>query len=689
MTAFDRLLIALETTGARTTGNGRTRMAQCPAHDDGHASLSVTQGNDRVLVKCQAGCDTDDVLAALALTSADLFNAPKSNGNSRGEIVATYDYLDEAETLLFQVVRFEPKGFRQRKPDGNGGWIWKLGDTPKVLYRLPQVLAAAKAHQTVYVVEGEKDVHAIEKAGAVATTCPGGAGKWQPHHTAALTGADVVVIPDRDTPGRTHGHQVVTALRRAGITTRTFEPATGKDVADHLTAGLGLEDLAPITTNPNTPDEGTRHIVLTKASQIKPRPVFWLWKRRLALGTLGLLAGREGTGKSTLGYWVAARLTRGELYGIYYGTPKAVLVCATEDSWEHTIVPRLIAADANLDLVERVEVLNAIDLHVSLSLPRDLLAVEKAATDTDAALLILDPLMSRLDDDLDTHRDGEVRKALEPLVAIADRTRMAVLGLIHHNKSGSSDPLQLVMASKAFTAVARSVHTVMPDPDDDTGQRRLFGTPKNNLGRTDLPMFSFTITGHPIPTEEGTAWTGKLEWGDEQTTTIEDAMRRAGDNGDDRSAVTEAMDWLSDYVSSKGGQVPSADAKKAGARAGHNVRSLQRARDRLKLTVSNGGFPRATYWEIPVGTTEAGTTVVPTVVPTLRGEGTTDMTGLFEAPLSTDTPVVPVVPVVTHPTRAGTTGGTTEPTPLCALCHTQPAPPGRGICQPCAAQAAS
>ena len=95
-------------------------------------------------------------------------------------------------------------------------------------------------------------------------------------------------------------------------------------------------------------DEGHRHVVLTSADSIKPRPVFWLWKNRLALGTLGLLAGREGVGKSTLGYWIAARITQGDLFGCFAGTPKAVLVCATEDSWEHTIVPRLMAAGADL-----------------------------------------------------------------------------------------------------------------------------------------------------------------------------------------------------------------------------------------------------------------------------------------------------------------------------------------------------
>ena len=113
-----------------------------------------------------------------------------------------------------------------------------------------------------------------------------------------------------------------------------------------------------------------------------------------------------------------------------------------------------MAAGADLSLVYRVEVVTTDDLHFGLSLPRDLLELQQVADEVGAALPLLDPLMSRLSDSLDTHRDGDVRRALEPLVALAARADLAVLGLIHHNKSASTDPLQLVMGSKAFTAVA-------------------------------------------------------------------------------------------------------------------------------------------------------------------------------------------------------------------------------------------
>lgn len=357
-----------------------------------------------------------------------------------------------------------------------------------------------------------------------------------------------------------------------------------------------------LATAPDVPIVATteateqRRMVLTKASDIRPRRVRWLWKDRLALGTLGLLAGREGLGKSSLGYWIAGQITRGLLPGEYGGAPRSVLVCASEDSWEFTIVPRLIAAGANLERVHRVEVLAADDIHVGLSLPRDLHAVERAARETESALLLLDPLMSRLSESLDTHRDGDVRRALEPMVAVADRTGMSVLGLIHHNKSGSSDPLQLVMGSKAFTAVARSVHTVVPDPDDDTDQRRLFGTPKNNLGRTDLPTLSFTISGHPVSTDDGTAWTSHIDWGGEIADSIAETMRRAADSPDDRSAASEAAGWLTDFMAENHRRAASADIRTAGAKAGHNYDALKRAKRKLRLQHEDEGFPRRTYW---------------------------------------------------------------------------------------------
>jgi len=351
-----------------------------------------------------------------------------------------------------------------------------------------------------------------------------------------------------------------------------------------------------------------RRLVLTRASEIRPKRVRWLWEGRVAIGTIALLAGREGLGKSTVSYWLASMVTRGLLPGEHLGVPRSVLVCATEDSWEHTIVPRLIAAGADLDKVQRVEVETAGGVHGTLSLPADLEETEAAITETGASLLILDPLTSRLTASLDTHKDADVRRALEPLAALADRSRIAVVGLMHHNKSATTDPLTLVMGSRAFTAVARSVHTVVPDPDDD--EARLFGTVKNNLGRIDLPSLPFRIEPFLVPTDDGDAETGRVVWGEPVAGSIGDALRRAAARSRNSAptATDDAADWLRDYLTANGAPVEalgpgrwveSADVKKAAAEAGHSDRPLLNARGRLGVRSEATGFPRRTWWALP------------------------------------------------------------------------------------------
>ena len=233
-----------------------------------------------------------------------------------------------------------------------------------------------------------------------------------------------------------------------------------------------------------------RRIDLTPASEIRPRPVDWLWPGRVAVGMLALLAGREGLGKSSIAYWLAARITRGDLPG-GPTEPADVLVCAGEESWEHAIVPRLIAYGADLTRVYRVGIRDANDIVIGLVLPDDLDELREAVDAKRPALLVLDPLISRLSGGLDSHKDAEVRRALEPMTALADKHKFAILGLIHFNKSNSTDPLQMVMASRAFGAIARLVNTVILDPDDETGARRLFGTPKSNISRDDLPAVRY------------------------------------------------------------------------------------------------------------------------------------------------------------------------------------------------------
>src|ERR1035441_8951471 len=241
--------------------------AKCPAHDDKSPSLSITEGSDgRVLLHCYAGCTPADICSKLGLKLADLFNGKPSRNGGKAAMVAAYDYRDEGGNLLFQVCRFQPKDFRQRRPDATqpDGWLWKTQGVRRVLYRLPEALAAIQRGEVVHVAEGEKDVAALVENGFAATCNPGGAGKWQSGYGATLKGAAVVIVADKDAPGREHAAEVAAKLQGVAASVKVIElPYTGgkpvKDAADFFTAGGTAADFkatcerAPQWTAPAQP----------------------------------------------------------------------------------------------------------------------------------------------------------------------------------------------------------------------------------------------------------------------------------------------------------------------------------------------------------------------------------------------------------------------------------------------------
>jgi len=258
--------------------------ARCPAHRDETPSLSVKETDGKILIKCHAGCTVESVVRALRLTMRDLFLETPATDQT-AEIVARYPYTDADGNLLYEVVRLKPKTFLQRRPDGAHGWVWgvsageyarrqngdwykaKPGDAnrklfpavDRVLYRLPEVITA----ETVYVVEGEKDANALANLGLVATTNPGGAGKWLPAYTETLAGRTVIIIPDNDPPGIAHADRAASSLygKAEKVTVLALPDLPEKgDVSDWLAAGNTREALVQLaeTTPPWTPEAPER-----------------------------------------------------------------------------------------------------------------------------------------------------------------------------------------------------------------------------------------------------------------------------------------------------------------------------------------------------------------------------------------------------------------------------------------------
>lgn len=283
--------------GVRTDGTGWS--ARCPCrNDDDNPSLHVGEGRDgRVLVTCHRGqpCSLTEICGAVGITVNDLFppkdenlrkkvpvkipaQKVKSGGvikkSSKLKLVASYDYCDAKGNLLFQKQRFideeGKKTFRQRRPDGDE-WIYSLGDTPKVLYRLPEVLAAVAANEMVFVVEGEKDADTLAGLGHTATTMPGGAGKWLDIHTVTLVGGDIWIIQDNDEVGIKHANDVMTELVEKGVAvTLVGPPKQFKDVTDFFDAGGRLEELEILSSSGTTTETTT---IVEEQPEQEPDPL--------------------------------------------------------------------------------------------------------------------------------------------------------------------------------------------------------------------------------------------------------------------------------------------------------------------------------------------------------------------------------------------------------------------------------
>lgn len=253
--SVDNFLTRLK--GVRPTGNGWD--ARCPCrNDDENPSLSIAEGTDgRVLVTCHRGegCSIVEICQSVGLKVMDLYpkdvvrEKPKKD-DRKLSLVATYDYRDKDGSLLFQkqrfVDQFGKKTFRQRRKDpaNPSSWLFSLGDTERVLYRLPQVLEAKSSGEVIWLVEGEKDADTLVSLGMCATTPPNGAGKWLDIHTKTLEGATVWLVADNDEVGKSHVNMVSKILTRNSCTVVKWAPPDGfKDVSDLIKSGKTLDDL--------------------------------------------------------------------------------------------------------------------------------------------------------------------------------------------------------------------------------------------------------------------------------------------------------------------------------------------------------------------------------------------------------------------------------------------------------------
>lgn len=594
---IEKVLGALEARDCGPRRSGANVSARCPAHDDHRASLSVGEGIDgRALVKCHAGCETADVLAALALEEKDLFaetpRRGKKSSASRRE-VARYIYQGADSAELYHVRRYEPKDFRPYKP---GATAPGLDGTPRVLYRLPEVLAAVKEGRLVFVVEGEKDADNLAALGLTATTAAGGAGaSWQPDFSETLRGAPVCIIADRDDPGRKHARKVAAALSGVAASVRVVEVTAGKDASDYIAAGAKREDFEKLAGASEWRSEPVpAPSVTVRLADVQPERVTWLWDARIPFGKVTLIDGDPGLGKSTLALEVAARLTTGRAMpeGEAVG-PANVVILTAEDGLADTIRPRLDAAGADTSRVfaltaARAE--NGEETFPTLDLNLD--AVADALRKHEARYLIVDPLMAFLGGTVNSWRDQDVRRVLAPLAKLAEGTGVAVVVIRHLTKSGGANAVYRGGGSIGISGAARSVLLVAKDPEDEN--RRVIASSKSNLSIPPASL-AYRVEASGLACRIVFDGTCPLS-ADGLLAAAEEAQ-----GGEDRSARSDAEDFLRHALS--GGSMPVTTLQAEARKAGHNWRTVRRAKENLRVEAKRAGFGASGRWEweLPIG----------------------------------------------------------------------------------------
>lgn len=430
---------------------GKGWEACCPAHDDNRASLSIAVGDEgRLLVHCHANCQPETIMAAVGLSMTDLF--PPSE---HGRIMRAYDYREENGEVAFQVVRMEPKDFRQRRPDGAGGWTWNLDGITVIPYRLPELIAAG-TDQTIWIVEGEKDADRLAALGLVSTTNPGGAGKWRQRFGKFFAGRQVVIIPDNDDPGKKHAEQVRTELNDFVASVHILELPVGLkgDVSEWLEAGGTKEKLIGLISEVRKSHAGNGPV----KGFLDPMPISeakvsaegsWLWHGFLSHKTITLLTALWKSGKTTLVAHLIKNMDEGgEFCGLKLSQATVLYITEEHESrWAerrnqlglkdhiHLLVrpfkgkPRM---DEWLRFMDHVEACQ-----------------KKRQTD----LIVFDTL-SNLWPVRDENDAAGVGAALMPLHQISEKS---ALWLLHHNRKGDGTEATASRGSGALTAFVDTI----------------------------------------------------------------------------------------------------------------------------------------------------------------------------------------------------------------------------------------
>jgi len=538
-----------------------------------------------------------------------------------------YIYVDTDNAPLFTKERYVKK-------DGSKGYAYSHvtsnGDNVKTM---PAYVTGTKLYnlhrlakyplEKVYLVEGEKCVDALTKLRLLATTSGGATSAkdadWQP-----LNNREVIIWADNDTAGLQYGVDALAQLTSVNATVTQIDidqlnlPVKG-DCVDwlqqfdqlngHSATSADIKSLQLKTDAQNQavsdclqgvgakPLPYNNHITVSLqcATDITPEPIRWLWNGWLAKGKLHILAGMAGTGKTTIAIALASTITTGGRFPDGSKCPiGSVLIWSGEDSPADTLVPRLMAAGADLSKVYFVGETTADYELRGFDPATDMQPLMiKATSIPDLALLIIDPIVNAVAGD--SHKNGEVRRALQPVVEFGEKLNCAVLGITHFSKGGQGkDPLERVTGSLAFGALARIVLATAKINDGDK-TKRIVCRAKSNIG-VDTGGFEYDLQEKEVDTG---IFSSYALWGDAVDGSAMELLAEPDNRetgNDNQSALDDAKLFLQLLLAD--GELSQKQIKDDANGASHSWRTVERAKKELNIRSSKSLLDKCWYWKL-------------------------------------------------------------------------------------------
>jgi putative DNA primase/helicase len=376
-----------------------------------------------------------------------------------------------------------------------------------------------------------------------------------------------------------------------------------------------LRDVEPtVQVGSNGPASAKSSAVVLCAADIKPESISWIWDGYLAAGKLHILGGAPGTGKTTLALIIAAIITRGGRYPDgSLSRMGRVLIWSGEDDPTDTIVPRLIAAGADLS---RVHILSGISTGIEtrpFDPATDMAELVRVVREIgDIRLIIVDPVVSAVAGD--SHKNAEVRRSLQPLVTLGAETGAAILGITHFSKgSQGRDATERIVGSIAFAALARVVMVAAKRQDTEAGSGRVFARAKSNIG-SDRGGFGYDLEQIELPDHPG-VYASRVVWGEAIEGEARDilAQAEAVDDGDD-GALGEAESFIEQMM--ENGPVSAKVMQSAAREAGVSAITLKRAKKKMGILSERvSGSTTAWQWVCPSGSSGSSAPTPKNVIP--------------------------------------------------------------------------